>query len=600
MKIKVSDYIAKRLSEHYGVKDVFMVSGGGAMHLNNSFGKYFHVICNHHEQGAAIAAEGYARSSGSLAVVNVTTGPGGLNAMNGLFGQWTDSVPVLYISGQVKFSTCKSSCPDIPLRQLGDQEVDIISVVKPLTKYAEMIKDPREVKWHLDRAIRAATTGRKGPVWLDVPMNVQAAIIDDEDLKEYSPAVIPSEDCLSSINELFRLLKKSSRPLIIAGQGIRLSGQLDNFSHFIKKTNLPVAMTFCGCDQFSSTNSLNIGSIGTIGQRAANFILQCADLIISLGSRNNIRQVSYNWENFGKNAKKVFVDIDQAELIKPLVKADLAIQADLNDFIPALSNKILQENYVFSNKKWLDFILKLKNIFSFENTKEYKEDYFGNLINPYYFTHLLTSKLHYEDVLVSANATPSICIFQAGVFSGQRVLMNSGDASMGYSLPCSIGASLKSKGKVICCEGDGSIMMNLQELQTIVYNKLPIKIFVFCNDGYSSIRQSQKNFFNGVMTGSGPSSGVSVPDFQKIAQAFGIPSLTLSDNKSINSTIDRVLSSEGPFLCQVVLPTDYSFTPKLSARSLPDGSMVSPSLEDMYPFIDRSLFESIKKEGANL
>ena len=314
--IKLSDYIAKRLKEVYNVKNVFMVSGGGAMHLNDSFGKYIPYTCNHHEQACAIAAEGYARVNQELAVVNVTTGPGGLNCLNGVFGQWTDSVPVLYISGQVKFSTTLASCPDIPLRQLGDQEVNIIECVKPVTKYAVMVTDPYDIEYVLDKAVYLATHGRKGPVWIDVPMNVQAAMIDETKLKKYNPSedelVLPSID--DEISKLSALLNSSKRPLIIAGHGIRLSGAIDDFIKLVQKLNVPVVTTMNGFDVIPEENPCFCARIGTVANRAGNFILQNADLVISIGSRNNIRQVSYNWENFAKNAKLVCVDIDKAEL----------------------------------------------------------------------------------------------------------------------------------------------------------------------------------------------------------------------------------------------------------------------------------------------
>jgi len=583
MKIKLSDYIAKRLKEIYGVSHLFMVSGGGAMHLNDSLGRVIPYTASHHEQACAIAAEGYARVSQRLAVVNVTTGPGGLNCLNGVFGQWTDSAPVLYISGQVKFSTTMASCPDIQLRQLGDQEVDIISVVKPLVKYAKMVVEPNEVKYHLDRAIYEAMTGRFGPVWLDIPMNVQGAMIDEEGLIDFVPPEKTDYDL--KICEVIERLKTAKRPLIVAGHGIRLSGQEETFLNLLEKTQIPVVATFNGVDAICENHPCYIGRIGTIGQRAGNFALQNADLVICMGTRNNVRQASYNWENFAKNAFKIVVDVDFAELNKPTVVPDLKINADLKDFLPEL---IVKTDKI-ERAEWLEWCRIRKEKYSFENTVEYQQ--YGEMINPYHFTKLLTSELGKSDVLVSANATPSICIFQAGVVSGQRVLMNSGDASMGYALPASIGARLNSKGKVVCVEGDGSIMMNLQELQTIKHNNLGIKIFVLNNDGYISIKQTQKNFFDGRMIGSGQDSGVSTPDFVEIGKAFGLKTVRIEKSSEINSKISEVLNFDGPVLCEVLIKTDYAFTPKLSARKLADGTMVSPSLEDMFPFLDREEFE---------
>ncbi len=581
--IKLSDYIAKRLKEH-GVKHFFMVSGGGAMHLNDSLGRAIPYTANHHEQACAIGAEGYARVNQNLAVVNVTTGPGGLNCLNGVFGQWTDSVPVLYISGQVKYSTTMASCPQIPLRQLGDQEVDIISVVKPLTKYAKMVTEPKEIKYHLDRAVYEATTGRKGPVWLDIPMNVQASMIDEDELAEFVPTKAPVYDL--KLEEIVSRLNTAQRPLIIAGHGIRLAGQIDNFKKLLEKLQIPVVTTFNGFDMLEADNPYYAGRIGTIGQRAGNFTLQNADLVLCLGTRNNIRQASYNWENFAKNAFKIVVDIDKAELDKPTVSPDLAVNADLAEFIPELLN-LWEHQPALNSSSWLEFCRNLKEKYS------KIEQVQGGEINPYYFVHEVTRQLPAGSIVVSANATPSICLFQNGIIkTGGRVLVNSGDASMGYALPASIGACYEADGRnVICLEGDGSIMMNLQELQTIVYNRLPIKIFVINNQGYSSIRQSQKNFFAGHMTGSGADSGVSVPNFAEIGRAFGLKTKRIDSVVSMADDIKEVLSTEGAVLCEVIVEKDYSFAPKLSARKLDDGTMISPSLEDMYPFLARKEFE---------
>ena len=584
-KIKLSDYLAKRLKEHCGIKHFFMVSGGGAMHLNDSLGKYIPYIANHHEQACAIAAEGYARINQKLAVVNVTTGPGGLNCLNGVFGQWTDSVPVLYISGQVKRQTTLAHFPDIHLRQLGDQEVDIISVVKPLTKYAVSVTEPEKIKYHLDKAVYEATTGRFGPVWIDIPIDVQAAMIDENNLKEFQ---VPEKQSYKfNIDETVKKINSAKRPLIIAGHGIRLSGQIDNFHKLLDSLKIPVVATFNGFDLIEDDNPNYAGRIGTVGQRAGNFALQNADLILCLGTRNNIRQTSYNWENFAKNAYKIVVDIDNAELNKPTLKPNLAICADLKDFIPSLLDKI---NNV-ERKDWLKFCVDLKAKYSFEKTKEYENK--DSVINPYYFTRKLTQQLSENDIFVMANGSACVCAFQtAKVKKGQRYILNSGNASMGYDLPASIGAVLEAgKRNVICYAGDGSIMMNLQELQTIKHHNLPVKIFVINNGGYSSIRQTQKNFFNGHMTGSGSDSGVSMPDFKKIAETFGIKSFIIKSAADVEKQIKEILSLQEPVLCEIIVEKEYSFIPKLSAKKLPDGTMVSPSLEDMYPFLDRKEFE---------
>ena len=577
-RIKVSDYIAKRLREHYDVNDIFMVSGGGAMHLNDSFGRYINYIANHHEQACSIAAEGYARVAQKLAVVNVTTGPGGLNCLNGLFGQWTDSVPVLYISGQVKTSTCLASCPELNLRQLGDQEVDIVSVVKPLTKFAKMITKPEDIKYYLDKAIYEATNGRFGPVWIDVPINVQAAFIEEESLKEFIPEVDISLDKNFDLTKFYN----ASKPLIVAGHGIRLSGQIENFKALIKKTNIPVVTTFNSMDVFESDDKNFVGRIGTVGQRAGNYALQNADVVLCLGTRNNIRQVSYNWENFAKNAYKIVVDIDNAELDKPLVIPDLKINMDLKDFIPKLNLKNCRDD------GWLNFCKNVQYKYSFENIEAYKSE---EEINVYDFVHELTCNMAENSILVAANGSACVCLHQVGIVkANQRVIFNSGNASMGYDLPAAVGACVYSKKPVICLAGDGSIMMNIQELQTIVKNNLPIKIFVINNCGYSSIRQTQRNFFNGRMTASGEDSGVSVPDFCAVANAFNLKSIKLDRCEDMKDVIEYVLSCNEPILCEIVTQQEYIFQPKLSSRINPDGTMTSPALDDMYPFVKKEIY----------
>lgn len=590
--IKLSDYIAKRLKEVYRIKHVFMISGGGAMHLNDSFGKYIPYICNHHEQASAIAAEGYARLNNDLAVVNVTTGPGGLNCLNGVFGQWTDTVPVLYISGQVKFSTTIASCPDLNLRQLGDQEVDIISVVKPLTKYAVMIKNPNEIKYHLDKAVYEATHGRKGPVWIDIPMNIQSAIIDENKLISFTEKNQNIDKDLNFlIKETVKKINLSKRPLIVAGNGIRLSGHEKNFADIIKKLKIPTVTTFNGIDLFGNDDKNYVGRIGTIGQRCGNFALQNADLILFFGTRNNIRQVSYNWENFAKNAFKIIIDIDKNELKKPLVKPDLAINADLADFLPAFEKNI-QSIKIKELQRWRKFCKKIQSKYSFENTSEYKQKS-GRKINPYYFINTLTGLLK-KDIIVAGNGSACVCLFQAGIVKqGQRIIMNSGDASMGYDLPASIGACVASNNKrrTVCLAGDGSVMMNLQELQTIKNYNLPVKIFILNNNGYISIRQTQNNFFNGRLTACSVCSGVTLPDFTKIGKSFNLKSIKIKKATLLEKQIKEVLDYNGPVLCEVILESDYIFLPKLSSKKLEDGTMISPSLEDMYPFLDRKEFE---------
>lgn len=586
--IKVSDFIAQELVK-LGVKHIFMISGGGAMHLNDSLGKHsgLEYICNHHEQASAIAAEGYARVGQKLAVVNVTTGPGGVNALNGVFGQWSDSVPALYISGQVKFETTMQSCPELKLRQLGDQEVDIISMVKPITKYAKMLTDPNEVKKVLYEAIEATTSGRPGPAWIDIPINVQGALIDEKKLTPFESKKNPQPEISSEIKQLFEMLKSHERPVIVAGHGITISSSKKDFLEFAQKLQVPVLGTFNGFDVLEDEHPQFIGRIGTIGQRAGNFALQNADLILFLGTRNNIRQVSYNWQMFGRDAKKIAVDIDCEELKKPTLQLDLAICADLKDFFKAAKK---HDEKLPDFHAWLDWCKERKEKFNPQKNPEYLKK--GELINPYQFILELTKTLPEKSVMVAGNGTACVSLFQAGlVKKDQRIFWNSGNASMGYDLPAAIGACFANDKKdVICLAGDGSIMMNLQELQTVKHYNLPLKIFVLNNSGYSSIRQTQKNFFGEKFVACSENSGVSVPDFTRIATAFGIPAFSIRDDKNLAEQISEIITRPGPLLCEVMLEHDYIFQPKLSSEKLPDGRMISKPLEDMYPFLDREEF----------
>lgn len=589
MMIKLSDFVAKRLKELYNVKLVFMVSGGGAMHLNDSFGKYIPYVCNHHEQACAIAAEGYARVNQKLAVVNVTTGPGGLNCLNGVFGQWTDSVPVLYVSGQVKQSTTLASCPQIPLRQLGDQEVDIISCVKHITKYAVTLAEANDIEYVLDKAVYLATHGRPGPVWIDIPINLQAAIIDETKLRKYDykedKLVLPNID--KEIDTLQKMLNVSKRPLIIAGHGITISKSKMEFLNLVEKLNIPVVTTLNGFDTIPDNNKNFIARIGTVANRAGNFVLQNADLVISIGSRNNIRQVSYNWENFAKNAKLVSIDIDKAELDKPTVVPDLKINADVKDFIFKALKKLKGKNVT----EWIEFCRKEKE--KYPPVSEAPR-IIHNPIEPYFFIDKLVEEFSENELVVCGNGTAFFLPFQVGkVKSNQRYIWNSGDASMGYDLPAAIGACFANDcKKTICIAGDGSIMMNLQEMQTIKHYNLPIKLFVLNNNGYISIQQTQKNFFEGRMTACTTNSGVSIPNFIEIGKAFGLETIKINSLSKLELQIKNVLNKQGPVLCEVMLSPNYTFAPKLSAKKLPDGTMVSPSLEDMFPFLDRQEYKS--------
>lgn len=589
--IKTSDYLVQKL-EALGVDTAFMVSGGGAMHLDDSFGKSqkIRLICNHNEQATAMCAEGYARANQKLGVACVTTGPGGLNCLNGVFGSWTDSAPVLFISGQVKFTTTMASCPQIPLRQLGDQEVNIISVVRPLTKYARMVTDPYDIDAAVEEAVYLATSGRPGPVWLDIPLNVQAAPIDPAKLKKFIRPALHKQDISGLVDQAAALLQQARRPLIVAGNGIHCAKAQQALRAFLDKTQIPVVTTFNGFDLLPSEDPLFAGRIGTVGQRAGNFVLQNADVILFMGTRNNIRQVSYNWENFAKNAKKIVVDIDAAELQKPTVRPDVAILADAGDVLARLTAKMNRAEFA----PWLAYCRQMKAKYPPLREFSVREQ---DKVHPYFFAQQLSHILPEGAKVVASNGTACVAFFQAFESKrGQRLLLNSGDASMGYGLPAAIGVCAAEKNTpVVCLEGDGSLMMNIQELQTLKTNRLPVKLFVIKNGEYISIIQTQRNFFEGRLTGCNKTSGVEVPDFVQVAQAFGLPAVRINTNDELAGKIQEALNTPGPVLCELDCTENYTFAPKLSARKLEDGTMISPSLEDMFPFLDRKEMEENMK-----
>lgn len=587
--IKLADFVARFLADH-GIRNVFLVTGGGAMHLNDAIGREprLHYICNHHEQACAMAAEGYARISGRLGVINVTTGPGGINAMNGVFGAWTDSIPMLVLSGQVKRETCLANYQLPGLRQLGDQEADIISMVKGITKYAIVVTEPASIRYHLEKALFLAISGRPGPCWLDIPIDVQASQIDENTLKQYDPA----EDTLhwdmglisAQCAEVLDRLKNSPRPAILAGSGIRAGHALDLFESVTRKLGIPVTTAWTH-DLIASDDPLYCGRPGTIGTRAGNFTVQNTETLLVLGSRLNIRQVSYNWQFFARNAYKIQVDVDSAELNKPTVQPDLGIHCDLRVFLKELNRQIdIQGSDSSRHAAWLAWCKE--RVAKYPVVLPRHRNWNGK-INPYHFLEVLFQRLADDDIVVVGNGAATVMTFQAASLKrGQRLFGNSGSASMGFDLPAAIGAAFADVGRrVICLAGDGSFMLNLQELQTVAHHKLPLKIFILNNDGYLSIRTSQSNFF-GRMVGESPKSGVSFPDMVKLAQAFDVPGLRI-DQPNFTAAIDQGLNHPGPILCDVILDPQQTFEPKLSSKQLADGRMVSAPLEDMFPFLDR-------------
>lgn len=591
-KVRVADYIFQRLA-NAGMKQVFIVTGGGAMHLNDAVGRCSSVayVCCHHEQACAIAAEGYARVSGIPGIVQVTTGPGGINALNGVFGAWTDSIPMFVVSGQVKRETCMSFT-NVPLRQLGDQEADIISMVKGITKYAAMIREPEDIRYHLEKAIYLINSGRPGPVWLDIPSDVQAAVVSPSEMRSFAPE---KEDCLlphlseaneldKHVSKLLEMIKKAERPVFMVGNGVRLAGAYEIFQELVEKLGIPVVTAFNAHDLITSDHPYYAGRPGTIGDRAGNFVAQNSDLLLVVGSRLNIRQISYNWQAFARAAYKVQVDIDKSEMDKPTVNIDWKITADAKPFFQLMVDK-LNEHPKEPHTTWIKW--SKERLKRYPTMLQKHKEAPDGFINPYHFVHILQSNLEAHDVLVCGDATACIVPFQVvQIKKGQRLFSNSGDASMGYDLPAAVGAAIAHGGKrrIICSAGDGSIQMNIQELQTIVHHQLPIKIFVYNNDGYLSMKQTQDGYFK-LRIGAEKNSGVSFPDMVKIAQAYGIPARRWHSAAQAEDEITEVLSSQGPELVDVSLDPAQVFEPKLASRRLADGRMYSAPLEDLAPFL---------------
>lgn len=589
-KIKLSNWVAEQLVAH-GVRDVFMLTGGGAMHLNHSLGTdpgLTTTFC-HHEQALSIAAEAYCRLTNRLAVVNVTSGPGGTNAITGVYGAFVDSIGMLVISGQVKTETTVRST-GLPLRQYGDQELDIEELVRPITKYAVMVIDPRSIRYHLEKALYLARSGRPGPCWIDIPLDVQSETIDTDDLLPgFDPAELDEPwkktDVAAAADAILARLRQAERPVVFAGSGVRISGAHADFLALVDKLGIPVVTAWNAHDAIWNDHPLYCGRPGTIGDRPGNFVVQNSDCLLVLGSRLNIRQVSYNWTSFARAAYKIWVDIDPLELQKPTVKPDMPVVADLRDLIPALDAAAC-DGPTEAHREWLAWSRDRAPRFPVV-LPEYRHN---QVCHPYVAMEALFAQLAEDDVVVTGNGSACVVSFQtANIKRGQRLWTNSGCATMGYDLPAAIGVSVaqQHRGRVVCLAGDGSIMMNLQEMQTIAGGGMPIKVFLLNNNGYVSIFQTHRNFFNGVEVGGGPKSNVTFPDFGKIATAFGFTYSRIVRHDDLADGIAAALATEGPVMCEIFIDENATFAPKLAARQHPDGRITSPALEDLSPFLSR-------------
>lgn len=586
--MRVTDYIADYVYK-LGVHEVFMFSGGGMMFLSDGLAKNTKLkkICTHHEQAVAMAAVSYAKYKGTIGVAYLTTGCGGTNAVTGVLNAWQDNTPCLFISGQSKRKeTVRNS--GLNLRQFGVQEADIIPIVESITKYSVMVNDSEKIAYHLDKAIFLACSGRPGPVWIDVPMDVSSALINEKTLMRFSEREdkndYKNEPTIDEVKYFKQVLASSRRPIIIAGQGIRLSKSIPLFRKFIEKTNIPVVASRLGFDVLPTDHPLFVGCIGNKGTRAGNFAVQNADLVIAVGSRLSVSTTGHEYSTFAREAKIIVVDIDPEEHKKNTVRIDYFINADAGKFLKKLQ-KIKSPDSV----EWLKKCQHWKEIYP-TCLPEYAKDKGG--INLYYFIHVLSKKLKADSVVVGdAGSAVYVPPQSLKLKDGQRYITSGGQAEMGYTIPACIGISIaRQKGEVIGITGDGSFQLNIQELQTIVHHDLPIKIFVWNNNGYLSIRATQTKFFEGRLMGADPTSGVSFPSLRKIAWAYGIKYFKASKSNKLADVIEEVMNYPKAVICEVMCLRDQQIIPTVSSRVKPDGTMVSAPLEDMYPFLDRKEF----------
>lgn len=603
MKQRLADYVADFLSTH-GVTDVFSVVGGGAMHLNDALGHHpgLRVTYNHHEQASAMAAEAYARLDNRIAALCVTTGPGGTNALTGVVGGWLDSIPMFVLSGQVRYDTtaryAMQFTDGLPLRAVGDQEYDIVKSVEPMTKYATMIEEPCQIRFALEKAWHLANTGRPGPVWVDIPVNFQGSFIETDELPGYDPAEddaqLPAALAPEVIQTVLEEVKKAQRPVIYAGGGIRLSGGYAAFRSMIEKLGVPVVTYWNSVDLIEDAHPLYVGRGGNMGDRPGNFAVQNADLVLAIGTRISIRQTGYSFDTWARAAKVIMVDIDKAEMKKHTIHVDIPIWADAEDFCQKLDTALFSAGASettpwFNGAVWQEACQNWKSSYPvtlprhWEAGKEY--------VNVFSFIRYMSDQLpEYSLTAVSNGACCVVGHQNYCIKKGTRFIINSAIASMGYGLPAAIGLCIAAgKRETVCLEGDGSIMMNLQELQTIITNKLPIKIFLINNQGYHSIRLTQNNLFKEhSKVGIGPESGdLSFPEYRKIAEAFGYPYYCAHTNEEMKTVVRQVLSAQGAAFCEIFTDTEQVWEPKSGTKRLEDGTLVSPPLEDLAPFLPR-------------
>lgn len=590
--MRVADFIFGYLRELTSVKNCFFLSGGGAMHLNDALGiSSFEPIAMLHEQSVVIAADSAGRYCNDLGIALVTTGPGGTNAVTGIAGAWTESTPLLVIAGQVSKATFMGN---EPIRQLGFQEINIVDIVKPITKYAVTILDAKEIKYHLEKAVFLAKSGRPGPVLLDIPVDIQGANIDPDTLVGFEPDIHKEVQDFEILDNIYNQFLKSKRPLILLGHGIRLcKTDKTNLLQFIEKIGVPFQTTWNSMDLFPDDHPLNMGRANSYGGRASNIIIQNCDFLLVLGARLGIQHIGYNFESFAREAFKVMVDIDPGEINKRTLNIDMPIVQDLKDFVPNFINFMNSKSFIFSNDNYLLWCNNVKKRFPVIDDSYYEDKEY---VDTYVLFECLSKFAREGDIIVPASSGTS---FTAGhqafkIKDKQRYLTWKGLAAMGYELPAAIGASIEAgNSKVITVTGDGGIQMNIQELAIMAGRKLPIKLFIMNNDGYLSIKATQRGYFKGNMVGSDPRSGVFLPNFKKLADTYNIKYFKLDNNSQLDEILPMILNSDEPILCEVMVNPNKVPLPKLGSFKLKDGSMKSSPLEDLVPKITREELRSI-------
>jgi len=582
MKQRIADIVASFLVDQ-GIKDIFTLTGGGAMFLNDGIASNDNInaICNHHEQACAMGAVAYAKYKNGLAAAMLTTGCGATNAITGLLDAWQDNTPVIFISGQIKRKETSRNA-QTNLRQFGVQEADIVSIVESLTKYAVMVNEPEEVLYHLEKAVHLAQTGRPGPVWIDIPLDVQGFFIDTSELKHFTPKVEVNQE-IKGMDQFIIMYEQAERPIILAGNGVRLSGSVEKLREFVSKNNVPCAVSYLAADYFEQENPNYVGRIGIKGDRAGNFAIQNSDLIISLGSRLSVCLTGFEYELFARESKLIVVDIDEDEHKKDTVNIDQFIYSDVGAFLENIGNKVTPKPLGEWQKKCMHWK---------EKWPVYQGGYDINTVNMYEFTKVLSELASEDSIVVSDAGSSYYVISQSFTLNNkkQRYITSGAQADMGFTLPAAIGACIAANKPVIGITGDGSFQLNIQELQTIKHYNLPVKLIVWNNNGYSSIRATQNKFFDGRRIGTDSKSGVSFPEVGKIASAYELPYVKINNVAELREKLADVIAASGPVICEVMCPENQEIIPAVSAVKNKDGSMTSKPMEDMYPFLDRNEF----------